>query len=169
MSVIHPRQLFAILFSCGLLLSNSSLAQKVNEDEEPEKNAEAAVVLPATPQTENLVTFYQSETQSFAIDLNSLSIPGDGSVRYSLIATSQAGAKNISYEAIRCNSYDKKILALGRSDKSWVTPKKSEWLRISSRSYNKQHSILASEYFCAGLTITGKVSQIAGKLKLAKP
>lgn len=169
MSVIQPRHFLTILFSTCALLGASAAAQKVTEDEEPEKNAEAAVVLPTPPQAENLVEFYRSDSQSFAIDLNSLSIPGDGSVRYSLIATSQAGAKNISYEAIRCASFDNKILAVGRADKSWVTPKKSTWLSISSRSYNKQHSVLATEFFCTGLTIAGKVNQIAGKLKLAKP
>ncbi len=169
MSIFQMRPLFIVLVGSSLLLCSLAQAQKINEDDEPEKNAEAALVLPAPPQAENLVTFYQSETQSFAIDLNSLSIPGDGSVRYSLIATSQGGAKNISYEAIRCASFDNKILAVGRADKSWVTPKKSTWLSISSRSYNKQHSVLASEFFCAGLTIAGKVNQIAGKLKLAKP
>src|ERR1700758_4051745 len=85
--------------------------------------------LPTPPADENLLPFYVSKTthQAFAIDTKSLSVDTDAVIRFTIVGTSAAGAKNISYEGIRCNSFEKRIYALGHADGTWARARDSEW------------------------------------------
>jgi hypothetical protein len=62
------------------------------------------------------------------------------------VATSNSGAKNVSYEAIVAK-VRKKLYAFGRSDGSWSASRRKEWDRISNAGANKQHHVLYTEYF----------------------
>ena len=74
---------------------------------------EIAVQLPSPPVPENLIPFYVSATatQTFALDEKSFSIDKDGVIRFTMVSTSPSGARNISYEGIRCASFEKKSSA----------------------------------------------------------
>jgi hypothetical protein len=111
------------------------------------------------------VSFYDSGTQSFAIDVKSIIIAADNTIRYTLVSVSRGGAKNISYEAIRCESFEKKLYAFGRPDGSWSRSRRNEWTPISNLAANKQHSALAVDYFCEGTTVAGKVPAIIDRIK----
>ncbi len=123
--------------------------------------------LPATPVSDNLQPFYVSLTtrQSFAIDTKSLSVDSDGVVRYTVIGTSTGGAKNISYEGIRCSSAEKRIYAIGHTDGSWTRARDSEWQPIAFKGANLQHAELAQNYFCESGRIAGKLDQILQKIR----
>jgi len=154
----------------GLLLVAVSLhlpltyATELEDDDPNKEKQEVALQLPGAPKAENLLTFYTSGTQTFAIDKQSVSVEKDGSVRYTLVATSSSGAKNVSYEAIRCESYERKLYAFGRSDGSWSASRRKEWDRISNAGANKQHHVLYTEYFCDGNTIGGKAATLVDRL-----
>ncbi|MFZ6843932.1 CNP1-like family protein [Undibacterium sp. RuTC16W] len=157
-----------IYAATALLLASSLLppvyAQTVDDEAEKEWK-ELALQLPATPETINMVSFYDSGSQSFAIDSKSITITSDGIIRYSLIAVSSNGAKNVSYEAIRCATYEKKLYAFGRPDGSWSRSRRNQWDNISALSANKQHSTLFNDYFCEGNSIAGKASVIVDRIK----
>ncbi|MFZ6752611.1 CNP1-like family protein [Undibacterium sp. Dicai25W] len=161
----------AVLVSLSLLAFSSlsfagQATQTTPPDDEPEKAwAEVDLQLPAAPKPENLVNFYKSDSQSFAIDKLSLSVAGDGTIRYTLVATSNAGAKNISYEAIRCETYEHKLFAFGRSDGSWSRSRRNQWDKIFNTGANKQHHILFTEYFCEGTTVAGKAPFLLSRLQ----
>jgi len=90
---------------------------------------EIAFQLPAAPRAENLLPFYVSATatQSFAIDAKSVAVGTDGVVRYTLVTTSASGAKNVSYEGIRCQLLQKKLYAFGHADGSWARSRRDQF------------------------------------------
>lgn len=160
----YAKGLFGLLLiAAGLHLPLAHAADQ--EDDDVDKGwQESALQLPAAPKPENLLTFYNSGTQIFAIDKQSVSVEKDNSVRYTLVATSSNGAKNVSYEAIRCETYEKKLYAFGRSDGTWSASRRKEWDRISNAGANKQHHVLYTEYLCDGNTVAGKAAMITDRL-----
>ena len=155
-----------ILLAYTPVIQAGQAIQTTPPADEPDKAwAEVELQLPAAPKQENLLNFYKSDSQSFAIDKLSLSVGSDGTVRYTLIATSNAGAKNISYEAIRCETYEHKLYAFGRSDGTWSRSRRDDWFRISNTAANKQHHILFTEFFCEGTSVAGKVPFLTNRLE----
>ena len=175
-SSILSRKLKHTLLSLSLLVvTHISLAQQLEfnknySDEEDKPWEEMAAELPPAPKTENLLPFYvgPTATQTFAIDSNSLSLGTDGVVRYTLVATSPSGAKNISYEGIRCASFEKKIYAIGREDGSWGRSRRDQWEPIVRSKTNRQHAALSADYFCSNLTVVGPEKDMLYRLKSGK-
>lgn len=149
---------------------HASFAQSQFEEDFDDENKpweEIAIQLPAAPQAEDLMPFYVSPTatQSFAVDAKSLSVGSDGVVRYTLIAISSAGARSVSYEGIRCATFEKKIYALGRDDGAWSRSRRDKWEGIVRGNANRQHAALALDYFCSNLTVAGDLKEILRRLK----
>jgi hypothetical protein len=163
---------FCLLLGAGLLLL-PIMGQAAGEEMEDETSSkewkEVTLSLPAAPKTENLVSFYDSPTQSFAIDIGSLTLASDNTIRYTLVSSSNTGVKNISYEGLRCETAEKKLFAFGRSDGSWSRSRRMQWVRISDAGLNKQHITLFQEYFCEGKTTAGKASQMINRIKNKQP
>ncbi len=175
-SSIFTRQLKHTLLGLSLLVvTQISLAQQLEfnknySDEEDKPWEEIAADFPPAPKAENLLPFYvgPTATQTFAVDSKSLSIGTDGVVRYTLVATSPSGAKNISYEGIRCASFEKKIYALGREDGTWGRSRRDQWESIVRSKVNRQHAALSADYFCSNLTIVGTEKDMINRLKSGK-
>lgn len=130
---------------------------------------EVAIQLPAAPKPENLLPFYASGSQSFAIDAASVSRGADNVVRYTLIATSDAGARNVSYEGIRCENYERKLYAFGQPDGSWSRSRRDQWERITANAVNRQHAVLAKDYLCEQLTVAGTAEQMVARIRNKRP
>jgi hypothetical protein len=109
--------------------------------------SEETLVLPAYPRERELIEFFVAAASEFRffVDASSISVVG-GEVRYTLVARSSAGAENVSYEGMRCNSGEVRIYALGRGGAWSGTP--GEWRAIQPRSVQRWHHALQREYFC---------------------
>jgi hypothetical protein len=155
------------------LLANVTIAAHAQPDVDDDFDnqdkpwQENTVQLPPPPAFDQLLPFYVSATatQSFALDPKSLSVGSDGVVRYTLVSTSEAGTKNISYEGIRCQTRERKSYAFGHSDGSWVRAHNSKWEPIYSNGANSQHAALANEYFCDAGAVLGTTDTILRKLR----
>jgi hypothetical protein len=126
---------------------------KGNENfEEPEfvPWVETEAPPPAAPRDADLEEFYvsASSTYRFFLDRASLAVGADGVVRYTLVVESSRGARNVSYEGLRCNSGEIKRYASGRSDGSWSPVPNSEWREIAYVGANRHHAALWREYLC---------------------
>lgn len=155
------------------MTANAAIAQTRFDEEFDEENKpwqEIAVQLPAAPLSENLMPFYVSPTatQSFAIDAKSLTIGSDAVIRYTMVSVSSGGAKNVSYEGIRCESLERKLYAIGREDGSWTRSRRDKWERIVSNAANRPHAALAQDYLCEGRTVSGKSEVIVSRLRQQK-
>ena len=127
---------------------------------------EIAVTLPAPPAAANMLGFDTSAPTGllFAIDGKTLAVGADGVVRYTLVVTSSSGVKNISYEGIRCDTYEHKLYALGHDDGTWSQARRSEWARISNAGANRAQAALAKDYLCSGKVVAGTADTIARRI-----
>ena len=132
---------------------------------------EVALQLPATPADENLIPFYVSATatQNFAVDAKSLRVGKDGVVRFTMVSTSPGGAKNISYEGIRCETFEKKSYAFARADGTWARSRRDQWEPIVRNAANRQHGVLATDFFCESKSISGTGDVIVQRLRGNQP
>jgi hypothetical protein len=168
---ISPASISGLLVAAIVLLGASAAhAQSGFEEEFDDKEKpwqEIAVQLPAAPKPENLLPFYVSPTttHSFAIDPQSLTLGADGVIRYTLVTRSQEGAANVSYEGIRCASFEKKIYAFGRPDGTWSRSRRDQWQRITGNAANRQHAALTKDYFCQEMTVAGKAEDMVNRIR----
>jgi hypothetical protein len=128
---------------------------------------EIAVQLPAMPNRATLVRVYVSPTatQTFSVAPETVSVGSDDVVRYVLVARSESGADNTSYEGLRCTSLEHKSYAFGHADGSWTRSRRTDWVPISGSGANRQHAALAESYFCDGHMVAGQASDIVKRLK----
>ncbi|MCL2829180.1 MAG: CNP1-like family protein [Betaproteobacteria bacterium] len=142
------RQFAGIGICCGIFAFSFGSAFASDDEEVPWQ--EEDVSYPAPPQDQHLLPFYVSPTTNnrFLIDEESLSVKEDGVIRYTLVVISSEGARNVSYEGIRCATGERRIYAFGRSDGVWSKARSSAWHRIQKKEMNRYHDALNAEYFC---------------------
>ncbi|MBO3716246.1 MAG: CNP1-like family protein [Candidatus Accumulibacter sp.] len=138
------------LLAVLLALPLSGGAESYDPDGEQRPAPEPEVELPAFPRTENLLPFTVSATTNnqFLIDSSSLSVGSDGVTRYTLVIVSPSGARNVSYEGMKCTTGERRLYALGRTDETWARARNDRWTRITNSTLNRHHAALFSEYFC---------------------
>jgi hypothetical protein len=133
-----------------IVLASASVFADFDEDYESKEWQELEVQLPAAPKQESLLPFYVSAATEnrFFIDGATLSVGSDGVVRYVLLVLTPQGARNVTYEGMRCETRERRIYASGRQDGTWSKARKNEWLSIQEVYANRQHAALFLEYFC---------------------
>ena len=150
--------------------TNLACAQSQFEDDFEDLNKpwqEIAVQIPPTPKQENLLAFDSGPISSMStfIDAKSVSVGSDQVVRYTLVSKSAGGAQNVSYEGIRCASWEKKLYAFGHKDGQWTRARASQWENITVHTPNKTHANLAKEYFCINNLVDGPAEEIVKRLR----
>lgn len=162
---------FAALLAAGSAMSQVTPRLNAGFEEDTQPWQEVAVQLPAAPKPENLAEFEVSgsTTLRFSVDVTSISTGDDGVVRYTLVSRSPSGAQGISYEGIRCESYEKKLYAFGQKDGSWTRSRRDQWDLITGTGANRQHAALARDYFCRHKIIEGNAKDIANRLRYQQP
>lgn len=164
----------AALAGSLMLLAAVAQGQSRFEEEFDDKDKpwqEIAIQLPPAPNPDNLLPFYTNSagTQSFAIDAASVTRGADNVVRYTLVSTSDGGARNVSYEGIRCENYERKLYAFGQPDGSWTRSRRDQWERIATNTLQRHHSVLARDYFCQQLTVAGTPEQMVARIRSNRP
>ena len=161
--------LAALLFACSSPKPPSAFEQDFDDDTKTWK--EIQTQLPPAPRDEDLMGFSVSGASSyyFAVDRKSLAVGSDGVFRYTLVATSAQGARNVSYEGIRCQTGEKKIYAIGQRDGSWVKARNAAWSKIEEVGINRQHAALMKEYFCPDGSAQQKLSDVLDRFKRRLP
>lgn len=151
---------------CGVLLAFPVLAG-FDEEYETRQWQEIALVLPAAPRQESMLPFFVSAASSnlFFVDSASLSVGSDGVVRYVLLVETPGGARNVSYEGIRCETRERRIYASGRRDGAWSKSRNNAWERIRDVAPARQHAALFLDYFCPGGVIVRDVAEALDALR----
>ncbi|AKZ61373.1 hypothetical protein F506_00675 [Herbaspirillum hiltneri N3] len=164
--------------AAGVLLCSATLgfAQQMGNfdeefDDEEKPWQEIAVQLPPAPLPENLAEFYvgPTTTSKSYVDLKSLSIGSDNVVRYIMVTKSSGGATNVIYSGIRCETYEIKQYAFGRSDGSWSRSRHDKWIRIKDAGANRQDAALYKSYFCQIGMLAGDLRKISNRLRENRP
>lgn len=110
---------------------------------------EVEVVLPPYPQEADLLSFRVGAVRDtqFMVDTKSVSIGSDGVVRYTLVVIGSGGARNVSYEGLRCATGERRFYAFGRLDKTWGKARTNQWTAIRGGT-NNHHVELYKSYVC---------------------
>ncbi|MEA3277344.1 MAG: CNP1-like family protein [Pseudomonadota bacterium] len=121
---------------------------------EPDYWEEGAAPLPAWPKDADLVEFQVDNDESpfrYFIDGKHLDAGADGIVRYTLVVESPTGARNVSFEGIRCTPKGVyKTYAYGVGDR-FKAVAEGDWERIPTRGYDKYHGALYGQLLCVPL------------------
>lgn len=123
--------------------------------------------IPAYPKGDALVQVQAGNLDShkFYLDPNSLALGADGVMRYTAVVKTTGGATNVSYEGIRCETRERKLYAIGRSDGSWVRARDPKWQRIELRTLTPHYYVLYRDYFCPARTVPTPPKQALEALK----
>ena len=136
----------ATLACCG----GASADQEKPYDFEEKPWVEEKTAIPEYPKPENLIEFQAGPTEHnrFFIDGSTINIGADGVVRYVLVLKTQGGATNVSLEAMRCDTRELKLVAVGRSDGTWDSVQSPQWRTIENKLVNDHHAILSRDFLC---------------------
>ncbi|MBP6115890.1 MAG: hypothetical protein KBC57_12680 [Neisseriaceae bacterium] len=100
---------------------------------------EAEIDLPAYPDTQNddqWISVYTTQTAATvpSLHLDSLAVPGDGTIRYVLnIQPRSKKVDNLSVEALNCKERSYKAYAFGNTfNQTWAANKTPKWIEIRS-------------------------------------
>ncbi|HRE17379.1 MAG TPA: CNP1-like family protein [Rhodocyclaceae bacterium] len=158
-----------MLVGAALVFISLTVRAGFEEDYELKNWREIEVQLPAAPLAENLVPFYVSAgtDHKFYIDVASLSVGSDGVVRYTLVIVTSGGAKNISFEGMRCRTRERRVYAFGRSDGTWSKSRSNQWDMVRQMDVNRHHAALFLDHFCPGGVIVGRVEEAQRSLRQA--
>lgn len=137
-------------------------------DRKPNWQENLVDTLPALPSDANLQGFTVSQNTPllFSIDTKSLTVGDDGVVRYTVVVTSPAGAHNVNYEGIRCDTYEWRLYATINEDHTgWDRTVANDFRRIENGELNAYHAALYQDYFCANKLPTGSAKLILSNMK----
>jgi hypothetical protein len=117
--------------------------------------------MPQVPPPEKTLQFYVSPTTTnrFAIDPASFGIDGQTVVRFTLIVTSATGVRNVSYEALRCDSAEQKLLAVARVDGTWSVVRNARWQRLDRNTASNRHRPELYSRLCEGSVVAAKTPE----------
>jgi hypothetical protein len=130
---------------------------------------ELPLQLPAPPQPGDLLEFDPGRpaTLRFYIDPASLSVGTDAIVRFTVVVRGDGSASNVSYEAIRCKTRERKVYAYGRADGTWSAVRAPQWITIYGLNTDGYRSVLYENYFCPSRQIIASAREGVEALRRA--
>lgn len=151
-----------ILMAVLMVLASKGVSADVEDDYIRQSWREAEVTFPAPPVDGSLHEFYVSAVAEnrFFVDMSTLSIGADGVVRYVLVVLTQGGARNVSFEGMRCETREWRIYASGRTDGSWSRARSDSWSPVREATVNRHRAVLFLDYFCPGGIIVRNVGEL---------
>ena len=115
---------------------------------------EGKAALPPWPKDGDLIEFRLDGDDSslrYSIDGKHLTVGADGGVRYTLVVQSRGGARNVSFEGLRCTPKGAyKVYAYGTGDAFKPAPE-GDWQPIREHGYDKYHRELHGHFLCVPL------------------
>lgn len=126
---------------------------------------------PALPRDQDLLPFAVSTLSplTFKIDPHSLSIGKDYVIRYTVVITSPAGARNVRYEGLRCQTYEWRLYSGTNDTGTEWDHASTEWTPIEHSELNAYHAALYNDYFCQDKMPVVKMNRIVDSLRYHRP
>ena len=153
-----------LALACLLGLSLTAWAQR---DVDALDWKEADVPPPPAFDAGKLLTFDVSTVSSlvFGVDPVTLSISGDGVVRYVMVASRAGGARNVFYEGLRCATGEYKTYARYTSEGTWNKVSNAEWRSVFGNMPSKHALQFARAGACNNAAPASSVGEIVRQLK----
>jgi len=130
--------------------AHAQSAETGESDPAAANDKELEVEFPAYPDADSLLPFDAGAASGnrFMIDQQSISVGADGVIRFVLVIRSPSGVDNVSFEGIRCATFERRLYATGRDDRTWSRSRNDKWMRIPSSTLSLPHRALARLYLC---------------------
>jgi hypothetical protein len=140
------------LLLCLPLVAHAEWGEFEHEFEQDKPWAEVAAQLPPYPKAENLIPFNVSSAtrNKHFVDAESISVGADKVIRYTVVIEATGGAKNVSFEGMRCESGERRLYAYGHPDGTWSKARNATWEDIKFRSLLSYQKALFEDHFCPG-------------------
>lgn len=141
-----------IFLMCLPLLAHAEWGDVERDFEQVESWVEGTSQLPAYPSAESLLPFTVSSAtrNRYFVDAASIDVGADGVIRYTAVIEAAGGAKNVSYEGLRCESGEYRLYAYGHPDGTWSKARHADWEAIKFHSLLSYQKVLYEDYFCPG-------------------
>ena len=149
----------------GLLTTHLASAQILTD---PADWKETDVPPPPAYDMSKLLTFEvtRSSPLVYGVDPASFSISNaDGIVRYVVVATTAAGAKNVMYEGFRCATGEVRTYARAKPDGTWVPVVNSEWKSAYDISLPRHSLRFTKTAACQQAAPVSSVRELVRRLK----
>ena len=146
----------------GLVVANPNF----DDEYDAKPWSEIEVVLPPYPQEADLLSFRVGAVRDtqFLVDTKSMAVGSDDVVRYTLVVIGSGGARNVSYEGLRCATGERRFYAFGRLDKTWGKARSNQWAAIRGGT-NNHHVELYTNYMCDGVVVLSRVEDILRRMR----
>lgn len=111
---------------------------------------ETEVTIPDYPNAQNLILFDAATISAnrHYVDLKSIKVGEDRVIQYVIVIDTHGGARNVSFEGMRCRPSERRIYAYGRADNTWSPATTSTWQQINFNSGTSYQKALYREFFC---------------------
>ncbi len=141
---------------------------------DPKPWEEGRIDLPPWPKDGDLVEFELDRASPsrfrYFIDGSHLSIGIDGVVRYTLVAESPSGTRNVTFEGLRCKAQGVfRTYAYGSNDR-FIPVEGADWQAVTSQSGDRLHRELHGHFLCGPRTfeprpIPDMIRALKGKVR----
>jgi hypothetical protein len=101
------------------------------------------------------------------LDPESLSVGPDHVVRYTLVVVSSSGARNVSFEGIRCDTGEYRRYAYG-SGRKWLQMQHSPWQKILDAGRDGYRHVLYRDYMCDPVGYDLEVHEILERVRYSR-
>lgn len=147
---MRDMKLLPILLLCLPLAAHAEWGEFEHEFEQDKPWSEVAVQLPPYPKAEDLIEFNVSSAtrNRHFVDAKSISVGTDKVVRYTVVIEAMGGAKNVSFEGMRCDLAERRLYAYGHPDGTWSKARNAGWESIKLRSLLSYQKALYEDHFC---------------------
>lgn len=138
------------LLMCLPLVAHAEWMDFERDFEEDTPWVEVAAQLPAYPKPENLIPFNVSSAtrNRHFVDAESISVGPDLTIRYTVVIETTGGARNVSFEGMRCETGERRLYAYGHPDGTWSKARNAGWEDIRMRSLLSYQKALFEDHFC---------------------
>jgi len=117
------------------------------------EDSDTTIDLPAYPADADLIELRQGVRPDlgFFVDARSLQLAPNGEIRYTFVVRSASGARNVTFESMRCPVRERMIIAVGGTDRRWAPARFLRWEALELNDTLGQRGTLHREMFCAAL------------------
>lgn len=147
---MQDMKILTVMLLCLPLVAHAEWGEFEHEFDQDKPWSEVAVKLPPYPKDANLIPFSVSAAtrNHYFVDAGSISVGADKVVRYTVVIQAAGGAKNVSFEGIRCETGEKRLYAYGHPDGAWSKARNAGWEDIKLRSQLSYQKALYEDGFC---------------------
>jgi len=126
---------------------------------------------PRWPEDRDLAELQQGARPElrFFVDRRSLELLPEGEIRYIFVVRTQAGARNVTWETMRCDARERIILAIGTADRQWSPARFPRWESLDRNDASGMRGLLHRDIFCPGRQAPVSLKHLQASLKTGLP